>query len=198
MRKAIFATLDHARSTDAKPRHTKCPIGTSSWCYYNRALPKKELPGPHKTNLHTTLREDIVAEVMPVYQRLANDALLGRCLGGKTQNANESLHSTIWKRCPKIKFVSRRKIEIGAAEAIGNFNQGCWETLKRNMLAAGLSPESRTAKKAQLIDKKRVKKSVYKQDAKQKHRRQVIKLATIRQEESSKAAEGNMYGSGQF
>ncbi|GFU37700.1 uncharacterized protein TNCV_1465811 [Trichonephila clavipes] len=37
---------------------------------------------------------------------------------GKTQNSNESLHSCIWRKCPKEVFVSKRRLEIAVTDAI--------------------------------------------------------------------------------
>jgi hypothetical protein len=34
MRKAVFATLFHCKSTDARPQHQHCPAGRDSWCFY--------------------------------------------------------------------------------------------------------------------------------------------------------------------
>ncbi|KAK3890115.1 hypothetical protein Pcinc_005921 [Petrolisthes cinctipes] len=42
-------------------------------------------------------------KVKEVYKRLSDENLLKRCLQGKTQNPNESLHSRIWKFCPKVR-----------------------------------------------------------------------------------------------
>lgn len=44
------------------------------------------------------------AKVLKIYQELTEDNLLSRCLLGKTQNPNESLHSKIWNTVNKIKF----------------------------------------------------------------------------------------------
>ncbi|GFV24141.1 uncharacterized protein TNCV_763201 [Trichonephila clavipes] len=33
MKTAIYATLLHSISTDAKPKHSKCPAGENSWCF---------------------------------------------------------------------------------------------------------------------------------------------------------------------
>ncbi|GFV05666.1 uncharacterized protein TNCV_890751 [Trichonephila clavipes] len=33
MKSAIYATLYHCSSTDAKPKHNKCPNGKLSWCF---------------------------------------------------------------------------------------------------------------------------------------------------------------------
>ena len=101
MKNAIYAILDHCRSTDSQPKHSKCPRGEESWCFYNRAHDKNETPGSHMKFLHTPLSESVVCKMIPIFQRLASDSLLERCAAGRTQNANESLHSRIWRKCPK-------------------------------------------------------------------------------------------------
>ncbi|GFU78077.1 hypothetical protein TNCV_3151051 [Trichonephila clavipes] len=40
---------------------------------------------------------------------------------GKTQNANDSIHSVIWKNCPKETFVSKKRLEMGVISAIGGY-----------------------------------------------------------------------------
>ena len=42
---------------------------------------------------------------------------------GKTQNANESLHSVIWSHCPKTVFVGVRRVCGAVASAIARFNE---------------------------------------------------------------------------
>ncbi|GFV12997.1 uncharacterized protein TNCV_3175321 [Trichonephila clavipes] len=100
MKTAIYASLMHCSSTDKKPMHGKCPEGESSWCFYKRAIAKCETPGSH-SSMKTYLSPQVVEKIMPVYQRLASDTILERCVAGKTQNSNESLHSCIWRKCPK-------------------------------------------------------------------------------------------------
>ncbi|GFU75994.1 hypothetical protein TNCV_2855301 [Trichonephila clavipes] len=52
-------------------------------------------------------------------------ALLKKCLGGKTQNPNESLNSLIWKFWSKARLSSRLQIaEIAANLAASVFNDG--------------------------------------------------------------------------
>ncbi|GFV01663.1 uncharacterized protein TNCV_2120571 [Trichonephila clavipes] len=67
---------------------------------------------------------------MPVYQRLASDTILERCVAGKTQNSNESLHSCIWRKCPKEVFVSKRRLEIAVTDAIEKHNLGYVKSLE--------------------------------------------------------------------
>ncbi|GFW03665.1 uncharacterized protein TNCV_2537761 [Trichonephila clavipes] len=55
---------------------------------------------------------------------LSYPALLKKCLGGKTQNPNESLNSLIWKFCPKTIGSSLQIAEIAAILATSVFNDG--------------------------------------------------------------------------
>ncbi|GFV26139.1 uncharacterized protein TNCV_4887701 [Trichonephila clavipes] len=96
MKTAIYATLFHSISTDQKPQHFKCPTGKDSWCFFQAALARGEVPGPHVKHVKTPLKETHLAKIMPIYQRLASNELLQRCIRCVTQNANESLHSIIW------------------------------------------------------------------------------------------------------
>ncbi|GFX73440.1 uncharacterized protein TNCV_3402511 [Trichonephila clavipes] len=55
---------------------------------------------------------------------LSHPALLKKCLGGKTQNPNESLNSLIWNFCPKTIGSSLQIAEIAANLATSVFNDG--------------------------------------------------------------------------
>ncbi|GFY03696.1 uncharacterized protein TNCV_3666071 [Trichonephila clavipes] len=90
MKTAIYASLMHCSPTDKKPMHGKCPEGESSWCFYKRAIAKGEIPRSH-SSMRTYLSPQIVEKIMPVYQRLASDTILERCVAGKTQNSNEKV-----------------------------------------------------------------------------------------------------------
>ncbi|GFU38536.1 uncharacterized protein TNCV_3399681 [Trichonephila clavipes] len=129
MKTAIYASLMHCSSTDKKPMHGKCPEGESSWCFYKRAIAKGETPGSH-SSMRTYLSPQVVEKIMPVYQRLASDTILERCVAGKTQNSNESLHCCIWRKCPKEVFVSKRRLEIAVTDAIEKHNLGYVKSLE--------------------------------------------------------------------
>ncbi|GFX45977.1 SCAN box domain-containing protein [Trichonephila clavipes] len=129
MKTAIYASLMHCSSTDKKPMHGKCPEGESSWCFYKRAIAKGETPGSH-SSMKTYLLPQVVEKIMPVYQRLASDTILEKCVAGKTQNSNESLHSCIWRKCPKEVFVSKRRLEIAVTDAIEKHNLGYVKSLE--------------------------------------------------------------------
>ncbi|GFV23055.1 uncharacterized protein TNCV_5101521 [Trichonephila clavipes] len=113
MKTAIYASLMHCSSTDKKPMHGKCPEGESSWCFYKRAIAKGETPGSH-SSMKTYLSPQV----------------LERCVAGKTQNSNESLHSCIWRKCPKEVFVSKRRLEIAVTDAIEKHNLGYVKSLE--------------------------------------------------------------------
>ena len=67
---------------------------------------------------------EIIAELKPIYLRLSEDALLTRCLDGKTQNQNESINGMIWDRVPKDVFVGAEILELGVYDVVSHFNIG--------------------------------------------------------------------------
>ena len=74
----------------------------------------------HKNNVPVAMMDAIKC----VFEDLTKDDLLVRCVGAYTQNPNESLNNFIWKVCPKTVFVGKRTVEIAAAEAVLQFNEG--------------------------------------------------------------------------
>ena len=198
MKTAIFATLTHCSSTDEKPNHKKCPTGTESWCFYNRAIAKKIRPEPHRQKIKTPLTEEVVAKILPLYQRLASDTLLDRCMSGKTQNANEALHGIIWSKCPKTSFSSRQTLEMGVCEAVCQYNTGYRQTLSDLQKALGVSPRKLTAKTAKAFDSKRLKLAQIRKKTKFTEYRRKLRQAQLLEEEEKKEKEGRTYGAGEF
>ena len=98
MRKEILAAPYHVTSTDQKPTHEYCP--KDSWCWYNNQT------------------SNLLPIILPVYERLSTTELLERCSRVATQNANECVNGTIWKRCPKTSWYGRRSIVIGATMGV--------------------------------------------------------------------------------
>lgn len=72
MRTAIWATLFHCISTDENPHHTRCPDGEDSWCFFKKAMAKKEQPGSHDDHCGTFLSKNVctgvVAPIHPLQQ----------------------------------------------------------------------------------------------------------------------------------
>lgn len=53
---------------------------------------------------------------------MSKDELLERCVGGFTQNNNESFNQLIWKSTPKILKAGSKIVEIDALTAVSTFN----------------------------------------------------------------------------
>lgn len=90
MRDSIWATYFHYISTDKNPQHDKCPKGPNSWCTWQRASEMKMLSS-YKHD-YDPLPTDVALAIKPIYEDLSKEELLERCIGGFTQNNNESLN----------------------------------------------------------------------------------------------------------
>ncbi|KAG8227028.1 hypothetical protein J437_LFUL006648 [Ladona fulva] len=99
MKDTIWATFFHKPSTDEQPKHDKCPPGQESWCLWQGVKVTENLKNyNHRTPLHS----DVVDAICPIYESLTEKKLLQRCVGGFTQNLNESLNSVIWQIALKV------------------------------------------------------------------------------------------------
>ncbi|GFU98295.1 uncharacterized protein TNCV_3005791 [Trichonephila clavipes] len=99
--------------------------GHISSCAINHAaLTRGDVPGTHMKHVKTPLKETHLAKIMPIYQRLASNELLQRCIRCVTQNANESLHSIIWGKCSKETSATLRRVTIAVCDAVCEFNFG--------------------------------------------------------------------------
>ena len=78
--------------------------------------------GPREDTLPTM--ELFEKHLRPIYERLSDPALLARRLPGFTQNANESVNSLVWIRCPKHKWHERKRIKLATASATLHFSAG--------------------------------------------------------------------------
>lgn len=137
MKNDIWATFYHYSSTDTNPQHEKCPGGDESWCEWQRALaapPKKKrktgnrIPG--FVHSYQPLPDDVLKIMKPIYEQLSKDELLERCLGGFTQNNNESYNQLIWKLTPKHLPGGAVPVGIAAHTAACIFNEGQTSILK--------------------------------------------------------------------
>lgn len=155
MKKAIFATYYHMCSTDKEPNHTYCPSGVDSWCHWKKAEAMEVDPTliPHPAPLHPDVKEHL----LPIYEDLSKDDLLNRCLGGHTQNANESFNNLIWRLAPKHLHSGSKTVEISAYIAAGVFNEGL-STILRVMNAMEIIVGKQSLAYAQLKDSERIQK----------------------------------------
>ena len=125
MRDCIMSSFFHCSSTDANPCHHLCPKSEQSWCFYEKAKAKGETPPSHTTmRVKFDLAPEQLENVKKVYTRLTTDEMMTRCMRGKTQNANESLHARVWNYCPKHINTTKRQVDFAVATAVSNFNVG--------------------------------------------------------------------------
>ncbi|GFV72507.1 uncharacterized protein TNCV_2763721 [Trichonephila clavipes] len=177
MKTAIYATLLHSISTDAKPQHSKCPAGENSWCFYQSAIANGEKPNNHKLNVGTPINEKFLPKILPIYQRLASNELLERCIRCGTQNANESLHSMIWAKCPKEIFVNKRRVKRAVTEAVCEYNKGTVRTIVETQKALGVATGGSTKQLATILDCRKQKFRKRRQNASNKLALKLIKKA---------------------
>lgn len=136
--------------------------------------------------------------MIPVFQRLASNELLDRCLEGRTQNDNEALHSLIWSKCPKEVFVTKRRVTIAVCEAISEYNFGNSLTICDRHKQLGLSPGSKTLKMATQKDLRVVKRRQNRSTESFQRYRRTVRIAQMRAEEAKKKQKGPSYGPGAF
>lgn len=122
MRKDIMATIKHIFSTKENPDHGNCPSGADSWCKWQKAVAQGK--DPTLVDLTPPLNQSLKEHLLPIYEDLSKEDLLQRCLGGHTQNANESFNSTIWLMTPKHLHSGKKIVEISSFIAAGVFNEG--------------------------------------------------------------------------
>ena len=98
--------------------------GETSWCKWQRdqVTGKKTLPWP------------VLKKIKPVFERLASGEILEKCLDGFTQNQNEALHGTIWKRAPKDCHHEPKSVLTAIEVSVAVFNEG--ESVHRRILEA--------------------------------------------------------------
>lgn len=141
-----------------------------------------------------------MAKIMPIYQRLGSTTLLSRCVDGKTQNANEALHSVLWSKCPKTIFVSKSTLLMRLSEGICTYNTGYLKTVTdiQQTSGFGTSPGTNTAKIAKFFDTSRLRIATKRKSAKYQDYKRKKRLAVMREEERRLEGEGTSYGAGQF
>ncbi|XP_077277655.1 uncharacterized protein LOC143905880 [Temnothorax americanus] len=80
--------------------------------------------------IFSTLPKTVLDSIKPIYENLSNDKLLERCVGGYTQNSNESFNQLIWKIAPKTMHSGAKIVNIAAFLATCTFNNGVTSLLE--------------------------------------------------------------------
>lgn len=190
MKREIMATFFHLSSTDDNPQHQNCPTGANSWCGYNAAIATKQT-FEHPPPLH----KDVQKHILPIYEDLSRDDLLERCIGGFTQNANESFNGTVWRLAPKHLNCGSKIIEIAAYLAGGMFNEGYVFILKvMNDLQVEIGPSCKQF--ADMYDSNRIRRQDRRSRDGSKSARSARKQETAEQLDAFLEEEGLLYGPG--
>jgi hypothetical protein len=93
--------------------------------------------------------------------RLGSQSLLQKCVMGYTQNANESLHSTVWKFCRNELFMGKTGVETACSLAVCVFNDGA-NSLSALSDRLQLDPTDLARTLLRKKDKRRLAESEYK------------------------------------
>ena len=196
MQCAVKAVLYHSvKIDDEKKRHQYCPNGESSWCSYKRDK-AAGTNAPFVNKSHH--RDQVFLEFLtPLFDRLSEKKLLKRCLPGLSQNANESVNSLVWNRCPKHRNRGIKSVETAAASAIMQFNigaEGRHGIMEELEIPAAFYTKAGSRRK----NKKRVKQANMRAKKKFKEARQKIRQAKLVEEARLKSMEGVTYESAAF
>ena len=190
MKNAFLTTYFHKCSADDNPQHHYCPVGETSWCSWQRASAKNIL---HEYRHKTPLHKDVQAAIYPVYEHLSEDALLAKCVGGYTQNNNESLNAKIWKIASKIHFSGVETVEIATYIALATFNDGN-KALMSIMQELELLVGTNARNMCEEFDKRRLSAADVREIAATKAARKENRRKKKQQEEEDFAAGGALYG----
>ena len=191
--KSVQATLLHVNSSDEAPRHNLCPTGKDSWCKYQVAKAHNE-EYHHK---HPPIPDAIIQLIKPIYAHLGSRSLLEKCVDGYTQNANESLHSVVWKLCPKVLHLGKEAVDTACALAVCSWNDG---VSSFQAIAEHLETPLTLSAAAQLQyrDIARVKKARYRVSEQAKMLRRRARRRRKGLEDTQQRTEGVMYAAGAF
>ncbi|XP_044313131.1 uncharacterized protein LOC123037265 [Drosophila rhopaloa] len=193
MRNSIWATYYHYCSTDKNPKHENCPTGPESWCSWQRAAAANELSSFKHD--YQTFTEDVAKALHLIYTDLSKKELLERCLGGFTQNNNESYNQLIWKISPKIIPSGSKIVEMATCVAAGVFNEGA-SSLLYFMNATGISLGPNADSYAEREDSLRVSIADRRSQESTREGRMARRQHQIEVLEGAEGEEATLYGPG--
>lgn len=189
MRREIWAGYYHKISTDKKPQHSYC---SESWCKYKKAVRDKTV----KSFKHPpALAEDVQEILKPIYEDLTKQELLERCLGGNTQNNNESFNNCVWAMAPKHVFSGKIIVQIACQTAACIFNEGFKPVLKI-MSVMGVKIGPTAVQYATQRDRERIRVANRRSTDASKEARTQRRNAILDENERFEEEEGIMYGAG--
>ncbi len=138
-------------------QHSFCPPGEESWCFMQRAEALGKEPEPHSTKklYLSNIPGEQLELVKGVYKNLANPALLQKCLSGRIQNPNESLHSKVWRKVSKDKYAGLHRTCFVSQMTIWEHNFGYSESNLLQCIGFGVSSPITKAQERRDKERKR-------------------------------------------
>lgn len=141
------------------------------------------------------LHPDVQKHILPIFNDLSSDELLSRCLGGHTQNANESFNATVWRLAPKHLHCGFKIVEIAAYLAAIIFNEGYSQILKV-MQELELQIGKQAMDHASKVDERRIVRQERRSLSSTREARKVRKEERMEQNSFFEETEGLLYGDG--
>ena len=133
--------------------------------------------------------------VKKIYEDLTREELLSRCLGGFTQNANESLNAVVWSIAPKAISSGKGVVDIATNVAVITYNGG-FLSLLDVVSTLELKISSELYNYALEIDQHRVKAANRSSSIHRKSARKDLTALRKETDELDSNLEGQLYGAG--
>jgi len=141
------------------------------------------------------LNQEVAEKIWPIYEELSREDLSERCLGGYTQNANESLNSIIWKFAPKHLHSGPETVEIAAWLGGCIFNEGYLSILWIMQLLE-IQIGEHSFEYATFVNKRRENKQDIRRKEMTHEARKARKRAQFDEEDDDITVEDMLYGPG--
>lgn len=189
MHKAIQAVLHHStKIVDDDVRHKYCPL--DGFCQY-KTTGSMENKDHHLDPIFLDL-------LRPIFDRLSESHLLERCIGGYSQNQNESFNSLIWKRCPKHTWRGPLLIKLAVNLSVLQWSCGAFIGRSKIMTGFRLDQGKYTCEASVVKDSQRLSHSLRKATELEKKIRVAEVKRKDKEERSKKKREGKTYETAAF
>lgn len=127
----IWQTFYHKFCSPENPQYFLCPERPDSWCNFQKAVLTNVLDSFVDK---PPIQEDIAEVLLLIYEDLLDVDLLERCVGGFTQNNNESFNALVWQIALKSNSSSAVIVKIALYISTIIFNEGSLTKLTINGL----------------------------------------------------------------
>ena len=194
IQEALHILLRHTQE-----KHDTCPVGTMSWCYFQKLIAKhlEDSTIPYPNPRAPFLTDSEFQRAVEVFSVFASLDFCETITLGKTQNSNESLHNMIWHNAPKSKRVGHKSLIASTALAVLSFNEGSL-SFSVIMNELGLKASYKTLKYLATRDRLRNQSRIRRCRETHKRRRRQIVAHTKLAESSRKRRDKAVYSSGKF